>query len=207
MRSSIVKIVLSLSFIFTCGLSLAGLAEHESTCSELGFKKRTPAYGECVLELDQRESNSKGSAAKQTQLDANLKAQQQAQQAQLRGDGTVDHQTCNKYGFAVGTATYSDCRLKIDLARQDAQQRHAQFEAEQRRYQEKLAAYEKETERRKGEALLRLGLGMMGGGSSRPSASLAPTPPVPPAFQQFNVDIRGGPRLACTSQFGNVECR
>ena len=71
----------------------------------------------------------------------------------------------------------------------------------------KLAAYEKETERRKGEALLQLGLGMMGGAYSRGRQPIAPIPPAPPAFQQFNVDIRGGPRLACTSQFGNVECR
>ena len=70
----------------------AGLAEHEAMCADLGFKKRTPAYGECVLELDRRASTEKGKAVQQVR-----------QQEQQRGDGTSEHQTCNRFGFVVGT--------------------------------------------------------------------------------------------------------
>ena len=131
MRTSIVKIVFLFGLLSACGLSVAGLAEHEATCSELGFKKKTQAYGECVLELDQRESAGRIQSIKQSQ-----------QQAQQKGDGTNEHQMCVKFGFTVGSAPYSDCRLKIDIAKREQAQRQAAYEIEQQRYQEEQRRYE-----------------------------------------------------------------
>jgi hypothetical protein len=154
MRSSIIKIVILFGLLTGCGLSVAGLAEHEATCSELGFKKKTQAYGECVLELDQRETAGRAQAVKQ--------ALQQTQiQAQQKGDGTNEHQMCAKFGFTVGSASYSDCRLKIDIAQREQAQRQAAYDIEQQRYQEEqrrydaqVAEYERQKEKQKGEAFL-----------------------------------------------------
>ena len=128
MRTSIVKIVLLACFLSTCGYSFAGLAEHEATCAELGFKKKTQAYGECVLELDQREKAGRAQAVKQVQQQTQIQAQQQTKiHAQQKGDGTNEHQICVKFGFVVGTAPYSDCRLKIDIAKREQAQRLHSF--------------------------------------------------------------------------------
>ena len=149
MRTSIVKIVFLFSLLSTCGFSFAGLAEHEATCADLGFKKKTQAYGECVLELDMRETASRGQAVKQI-------LQQTQLQAQQKGDGTNEHQTCVKFGFVVGSAPYSDCRLKIDIAKREQAQRQAaydielqRYQEEQRRYEAQVAEYERQKESRR----------------------------------------------------------
>ena len=190
----------------------AGLADHEKTCAELGFKKRTPAYGECVLELDRRATDA------QTQID-----RQASQQAQQRGDGTPDHQTCARFGFVVGTAAYSDCRLKIDIAKQDQAQRQAAFDSEQlryerekQRYDEQLAAQAAEKERQGYLGLMRFGLAMMGGTSpyasenvaaaARGSIGAAPVPPTRPQIQSFSITDRSGRRTNCTAIGNNINC-
>ena len=187
MRTSIVKIGILFGLLTACRLSVAGLAEHEATCSELGFKKKTQAYGECVLELDQRETAGRAQAVKQVQ-------QQNQIQAQQKGDGTNEHQMCVKFGFTVGSAPYSDCRLKIDIAKREQAQRQAsydielqRYQEEQRRYEAKVAEYERQKEVQKNLALMRFGLALMGGTSpnasenfanaGREALGLAPNPP------------------------------
>lgn len=212
MRTSIVKIVLLACFLLTCGYSVAGLAEHEVTCSELGFKKKTQAYGECVLELDQRESAGRIQSIKQSQ-----------QQAQQKGDGTNEHQMCVKFGFTVGSAPYSDCRLKIDIAKREQAQRQAAYEIEQQRYQEEqrryeaqVAEYERQKEKQKGEAMMRFGLALMGGTSpyasenfanaARQSLGMAPTPPTRPQIQNFTITSPAGRMTNCTMVGNNINC-
>ena len=217
MRTSIVKIVLLACFLSTCGYSFAGLAEHEATCSELGFKKKTQAYGECVLELDQRETASRTQAVKQVQQQTQIQAQQ-------KGDGTNEHQMCVKFGFTVGTAPYSDCRLKIDIAKREQAQRQAaydielqRYQEEQRRYEAQVAEYEREKERQKGLALLRFGAALAGGTSpyfsenlanaGRQSLGLAPTPPTRPQIQNFTITNPAANRVTnCTVVGNNINC-
>ena len=189
-----------------------GLAEHEAMCADLGFKKRTPAYGECVLELDRRASTEKGKAVQQVR-----------QQEQQRGDGTSEHQTCNRFGFVVGTPPYADCRLKIDIAKQDQERKQADYEAEQRRYEaeqrrydERVAAYEREKEKRASLALMRFGFALMGGTSpnasenfanaGRESLGMAPVPPTRPQFQNFSITDPSGRRTNCTVLGNNINC-
>lgn len=216
MRTSIIKINFFLFAFLSLPIAANGLAQHETTCIELGFKKRTPAYGECVLELHRRESNSKSQGVSSYQIGENPKNQVQTQ---LNGDGTVEHQTCNRFGFVIGTSSYSECRLKIDIAKREQAQKQVAYEAEQRRYQEELRRYEaqvaeleKERERRKGEAMLRFGLALMGGTSpnasenfanaGRQSLGLPPVAPSRPTFQQFTIT---GPdrRMTNCNVFGN----
>jgi hypothetical protein len=188
------------------GIAAYGLAQHEATCTELGFKKRTQSYGECVLELHGRESNPK----KQVQTE-------------LTGDGTVEHQTCNRFGFVIGTSSYSECRLKIDIAKREQAQKQVAYEAEQRRYQEELRRYEaqvaeleKERERRKGEAMLRFGLALMGGTSpnasenfanaGRQSLGLPPVAPSRPTFQNFTITGPDRRTTNCNVFGNNITC-
>lgn len=216
MRSPIVKIVFTFGLILTCSLSLAGLAEHEATCSELGFKKKTQAYGECVLELDQRETAGRAQAIKQVQQQTQIQAQQ-------KGDGTNEHQMCAKFGFTVGSAPYSDCRLKIDIAKREQAQRQAAYDIEQQRYQEEqrryeaqVAEYEREKERQKGLALLRFGAALAGGTSpyfsenlgnaGRQSLGLAPIAPTRPQIQNFTITNPAGRMTNCTAVGNNINC-
>ena len=220
MRTSIVKVVFLFGLLSACGISVGGLAEHEATCSDLGFKKKTQAYGECVLELDQRETAERALAIKQAQQ----QAQQQAQiQAQQKGDGSNEHQMCVKFGFVVGSAPYSDCRLKIDIAKREQAQRQAAYEIEMKRYQEEqrryeaqVAEYEKEKERQKGLAILRFGAALAGGTSpyfsenlgnaGRQSLGLAPIAPTRPQIQNFTITNPAGRMTNCTAVGNNINC-
>ena len=224
MRTSIVKIGILFGLLSPCGLSVAGLAEHEATCSDLGFKKKTQAYGECVLELDQRETAGRAQAVKQVQQQTQIQAQQEAQiQAQKKGDGTNEHQMCVKFGFTVGSAPYSDCRLKIDIAKREQAQRQAAYEIEQQRYQEEqrryeaqVAEYAREKERQKGLALLRFGAALAGGTSpyfsenlanaGRQSLGIEPTPPTRPQIQNFTITNPAGRMTNCTMVGNNINC-
>ena len=78
MRTSAVKVVLVVLGSLSTACYGAGLADYEATCLDLGFKKRTPAYGECVLELDRRATGD------QKQVERHrVDQQRQAQEQQL----------------------------------------------------------------------------------------------------------------------------
>lgn len=241
MRTSIVKVIAT-SFILFSGASLsADLAGYETTCVDLGFKKRTPAFGECVLELDRRATDQQKQAERlridqqrqvqeqqQRQAEQQRQAQEQQQrqratEAAARGDGTQEHQTCNQFGFVAGTPQYADCRLRIDIAKREAQQRQAAFEADKRRYEAeqlqyyaKLAEYEEERERQKGLAWLRFGSALMSGTSpyfgenlgnaGRAVLGLPPTPPTQPQVQTFVITNPAGRTTTCTTVANLINC-
>lgn len=216
MRTSIITVIGSCLAALVFTASAVGLEGYEATCSQIGFKKRTPAYGECVLELDRRASLAKGKAAEQT-------SQQQATVRPAQGDGTPDHQTCSQFGFTVGTPQYSDCRLKISIAKQEQAQRQFAYEAEQNRYQEeqrrydaKVAEFEKQKEIQKNLALMKFGLALMGGTSphasenfanaGRESLGIAPIQPTRPRVQNFTIRNPDGRMTNCTVLGNNINC-
>ncbi len=214
MRTSIIKITLLALMTYAGGVLAIDFTEHEKTCSELGFKKRTPAFGECVLELDRRmTTNEKANAVRlqaeevqasrdRVALEQKMRALEQKTREEavaMRGDGTPDHETCRRYGFTPQTPDYAQCRLKIDQFRQQAQ-------SQQQEYQSQLAAQQRARESRQGEALLRLGLGLMGGSprSAAPAPSAVPQPP-----QRFpqNIFLPGGRSMTCIDNGSVVDCR
>lgn len=183
MRTSIIKLGLAFLCFFSVACFGADLAEYEKTCLDLGFKKRTLAYGECVLELDKRATADQKQAERQRAEQQRL-AQQRAADINRRGDGTADHQTCYGFGFVPGTTPYSDCRLRITIAQREVEQRQAAIDAEQKRYETKLAAEreqkeQEETRRRIGAA----GAALSGWAASRTPPVAAPLPPSP--YQQY----------------------
>lgn len=212
MRSSAYKII-ALFYIFT-GLAFAvDLSKYENTCVEIGFKRKTPAFGECVLELHGRENKATTTSARQ---------QKSVQSTNSQGDGTPDHIVCAKYGFQVGTPEYSQCRMQIDTAKRAQAQNQLRFEAEQIRYEEeqrqyeaRLAEYERQKKRQESLAIIQFGLALASGTSSnfyenlgnasRQSLGLAPLPPQQPAIQNFSIISRSGIRN-CTLEENLIHC-
>ena len=234
MRTSIIEVVTASLLICSNVVFGAELSDYEKTCLDLGFKKRTPAYGECVLELDKRSTDQQKQAERarveqqrqaqeQQERQAAQQRQQQEQQRAARGDGTPDHQTCNKYGFVAGTAPYAECRQKIDLARREAAQKQAayelelkRYEAEKERHEQQVAEYEKEKERQRGLAMMRFGAALMSGTSpyasenfanaGRASLGLPPIAPSRPQIQNYTITTPGGRMVNCNSVGNDIHC-
>jgi len=185
MRSSTYQIASTLLMFGSQAMAL-DLSNYENTCAEIGFKKKTPAFGECVLELHSREG--KTAPAKQ----------KQAQTAISQGDGTPDHATCAKYGFQAGTTEYSQCRMQIDTARTQARQ-------QQNEYEHQLAAQKKAKEEAQGEALFLLGMGMLAGSGPKRSTSINTVIQPPPQDMIFN--LPGGKFMRCSTMGMVTNCR
>jgi hypothetical protein len=216
MRASTLQVIIFAIVAYAGGVGAVDLAAHEKTCAELGFKKRTPAFGECVLELDTRTTANEKTSGIRLQAEAEQDARNRAaieQKAQqdavaMRGDGTPDHDTCRRYGFTPQTPDYAQCRLKVDQFRQQSRAQDQEYQARQQEYQSQLAAQQRAKESRQGEALLRLGLGMMGGStrSAAPAPTATPEPPLQRSSQQ-NIFLPGGRIMSCMGNGSVVDCR
>jgi len=130
-----------------------------------------------------------------------------------QGDGTADDALCQKYGFMVFTQPYSECRMKIDIAKNETKQRQALYEAEMARYNAQVAEYEKQKKREESDRMIRFGLALMGGTSPNFSENLnnanravAGLPPVPPKVQNFNIITPRGGITPCMIVSNNVIC-
>ena len=130
-----------------------------------------------------------------------------------QGDGTTDDVLCQKYGFMVYTQPYSECRMKIDIAKNEAKQRQALYEAEMARYNAQVAEYEKKKKREESDRLIRFGLALMGGTSPNFSENLnnanraaAGLPPAAPQIQNFNIITPRGGVTPCTIVSNTVFC-
>jgi hypothetical protein len=172
-------------------------SKEEQVCVDIGFKRKTEAFGSCVVEMVSRRAGGR------TQPASNDNRAPVRQLTQTELDGV----TCQKYGFKPNTANYSQCLFQINSARSEAQQRQAQYELQKRQYDAQLAAINREKERRKGEAMFELGMRMMGGQSPINAANSVGTgapfgpPPVPMSSQTYTLP---GNRTMTCSTMGNV---
>jgi len=198
-------IPLLLGIVAFSALAIDTSAE-EKTCREIGFKPKTEKFANCVLELYERRGSQTASRAPSTQKPTN---QRPAQSATL-GDGSQDDQTCQKYGLKPGQPEYGNCRMQIDMAKQ-------QVAREQARYQQELAAYEqdkkeKEAQRRREQGMktLQMGLGMMSGQLTlddvgRSSLGLPPAPR-PPQIQNQTIRLPNGNLIHCSTTGTFTNC-
>ncbi len=161
----------------------------EKTCSDIGFKKKTEAFGNCVLELI-----SRGGAIP-------------SQSSFATASNDPDDATCKKYGFRPGSNEYAQCRLQIDQARADGQRQQAQFELQQKQYQDQLDAQKKRRSDAANMAMLSMGLGMMAGGGSQGSAvSPQPVAPQKPLNEYRTYSLPNGQIMRCNTFGNNVQC-
>lgn len=171
----------------------------DAHCKALKLVPTTPKYLNCRKDF----SNSETIAKRVEQ--ENFRALEQAKV----GDGTPEHQQCLKFGFIGSTPPYADCRLRLEMNKQQVAQRQEAYEAERQRYDEQVAAYEKEKERQKKLAQIRYGLALMGstsptfaGGIADANRAMGWAPPEPPKLQPFTIQ---GPKGTTTcTVIGNM---
>jgi hypothetical protein len=152
-------------------------SEEEASCVEIGFKRKTPAFANCVLELMDRKAEK--------------------QEASQPSD--PDDATCRKYGFKPKTTEYASCRLQIDQAKQAAASQNAQYQQQQKQYQEA----ERQRSIQANLALLQSGLNMMAGGGfgGGGGGSYGPAPIAPNPTQTYM--LPGNKMLTCNTT-GNI---
>ena len=164
--------VLMFAFFFNSHSVYANeLEQYGNICKEIGFKPKTPDYGDCVLELRSRDlkkaNKAKSQRASKVVPDDDLplpilEKQRAAKKgsaesfdpdAYLRdkktppvpvevGDGSNNDNICQQYGFKVGEDSYKKCRLDLDVAQRQAEAEMAQFEQQKLQYEEQKRQYE-----------------------------------------------------------------
>jgi hypothetical protein len=179
----------------------------EAMCKEIGFKPKTEKYASCVLELYERKSKASSGAMTQSQPQVRSPQVETAQQ----GDGSQDDQTCQRYGLKPGQPEYGNCRMQINLAKQQAAREQARYEAEMAAYEQQKQELEAERKRQLAMRQLQMGLGLMSGQVTledigRSSVGLPPAPQ-PPAIQNQTIRLPGGGIVNCTTTGTFTNCR
>jgi hypothetical protein len=177
------------------------LGDAKNTCADLGFTQKTPAYGECVLEINRR----------------------QKKLASANSDTSPDSNACKKFGFTPGTEAYSNCRLQMEFARTQAKQKQAEYALAQKRYEQeirdynvRIAEYEQAKRRQQSDAMVRFGLSLMGGTSphasenfanaGRASLGLPPVRPAAPQTHSFIITNTEGQISNCSIVGNLINC-
>ena len=152
MRTSAYKVASLLLLLVPLAGLTRDLSIFEKTCVDIGFKRATPAFGDCVLELDRRASATSAAKADpapgvRADSKARLAPSPGAQEVApvnetpvVRGDGSPDDATCSGYGFRPGTDGYAGCRMKLQTAQTENDRRQREFAAQQRLYEQQVAA-------------------------------------------------------------------
>lgn len=176
-------VALFLAVLSTSNVALAlDTSQEEAQCLDIGFKRKTPAFANCVLELVDRRAST------------------------IQSIQDPDDATCKKYGFKPKTDNYAVCRQQIDLARQQAQQQQAQYAQQRAEYEAQLAEQKKERDRQKGMAMLNLGLGMMTGKYNASNGYGSMPAPTPPQNQNRTYILPGGKMMNCNTSGSITTC-
>lgn len=188
MRPTIIKVIL-LCFSLQTNAYAIDTIEQEKICSDIGFKKKTPSFANCVLELMERKSSQK------------------QELPETYDSYDPDDASCRSYVFNRSTNEYAICRQQIDLAKQQAQRQQAQYEEQKRQYEAKVAEIQKEKDRknalRQAEFFLRWGSGENITDAARGAVGLPPMPK-PPAPQ--TIFLPGGKAVICTTTGNTTSC-
>ena len=193
--------------------------QYGNTCKEIGFKPKTPDYGDCVLELRSRELKkiSKAKVQKSNREQSSTVNQIVSPIPFEVGDGSNNDSICQKYGFKVGDEGYKRCRLDLDVAQRQAEAQMAQYDQQKRQYEEQKRQYEtalaaeesRQTAKAWGNVLM-YGLGRAGGSTHDQAAPalyglpMYPRPPTAPAPSIVNVYppiSRPGQNMTCNYDY------
>lgn len=190
MCTKIIKVIFLVS-LFQIGIvSALDLSAYEKQCTDIGFKRKTPAFGECVLELSDRA----GASAARLPAVTN----------------SAEDQTCLRYGFKANTQAFAECKFKLDHAKQESLRAEQQYAREKAAYDQQLAAIEKEREKARAMKQLELGLRMMGGQSPVNAVNSlgtgAPIAPSRPSPINQTITMPNGRMVNCTTVGSNTNC-
>jgi len=164
--------------------------------SELAKRKQAEAIAEQRRRENEKAEESRRENEKRLKI---AKEQSEKEKIAREGDGSRSDLLCKKYGLKPLTAQYAECRMQLEIQeRQQAEQ--------QRIYDQRLAEYERENERRRGEAIFLQGMDLLSKSSRRSSQPMAPMPE-PPAMQRFDIFIKGKPPISCMSNLNIIDCR
>lgn len=212
------------------------LSFEEGVCRDIGFRPKTIAFGDCVLDLLGRKDPEQSSQVG-VQPDA-LSAEQKdrgvpslVSRAERPNDFQLSPnvQSCIGYGFKKDTADFSQCLIQLDDAQRQAELQQRQYNLQLAQYQQEVAAYNaqqeeirREKNRRQGEMLMRLSQGVLNSRSPSLLGNLAdgfaavngtpiqqPVPPNPPVLQNYTVRMPNGNQVYCNynSASGYMSCR
>ena len=208
-------------------------AAQEKTCKDIGFRPKTVAYADCVMELLSRQDSGAPTASPSANQSIASTPKRQSQLASRPEPValTPHEQTCASYGFKRTTTAFSNCLLELDRAKAQAQYAQQLYQMQVQQYQQQVAAYNaqqeairKERDRRKWEAIGRLGAGManstspsflgalnegLAAANGIPIARPAPVAPEPPTFQNYTIRLPSGNQVYCNynSLSGYMSCR
>jgi len=184
------------------------LSLFESDCAEIGFKNKTEAFAECVLELRKKSSlnreNRRNAATQNDQIRKDNSGNRGGVGFAIRGDGTPDDLTCQKFGISPGTDAYGQCRVQLKTAAETAQRQHAVYEQQRRDSEQQIAAQEEARRKRERDQasnnLIEYGLRLMGGQAPIDAAlGVQGKPPITrqiapqdPVMQNFQINTPRG---------------
>ncbi|QDD07094.1 hypothetical protein FIT67_04540 [Candidatus Methylopumilus planktonicus] len=219
------KYLLLFLLIFSSQVFGEDLSSFEKTCKQIGFKPKTTDYGDCVLELRNRElKKTKVKVQKVNKVvpehdlpEFITDNQEPLIKSAEIGDGSNNDKICQQYGFKVGEDSYKKCRLDLDVAQRQAEAEMAQFEQQKLQYEEQKRRYEAavkaEHDRREFQAgvnILMYGLGLAGGRTrdeAAPALYGLPMYPRQPTFQNFTITTpRGHSNCVYNTRMNLMNC-
>lgn len=122
-------LLIALIFIFTL-VNGESLDSYKDSCEQIGFKKGTSDFGNCVLEL-----------RKKSQVNNTKVTPKKSMAAPTPSNNSEEAYTCRKYGFSIGSEDYNACIMNLDLAKQQALQQQKIYEEQVRQYKEQERQY------------------------------------------------------------------
>ena len=180
------------------------LEEFKEACELIGYKKATPNFGRCVLELRKKDMSSKPLVPPVV-----IKKEAQTIELPQSGDGSEGDKICQEYGFKVGKSDYKECRMNLDIAKQQAEAQQKVYDEQVRQYNQQKREYEarveqaKQAEKRRNVVrLLMYGLNRAGGKTHDEAAPALyglpayPRQPRPP-IQPMPLEPIGGRTMNC----------
>ena len=220
-----------MSFSAAVGAQVRDTASQEVTCKEIGFRPKTIAYADCVMELLSRNDSGAQTVTSGT-IQARTSGPRRGVPSAPRPQPvalTPHEQTCASYGFKRTTNAFSSCLMELDRAKVQAELAQQQYQFQYQQYQQQVAAYnaqqeaiKRERNRRQGEALMRMSQGMLNSRSPTLLGGLAdgfaavngaplpqPVAPLPPSVQNYTVRLPSGNQVYCNynSLSGYMSCR
>lgn len=194
-------------FIIQDSAVAQGISNHERVCAEIGFKPKTIAFGECVLELDRREKADNRAVNQQKVpkplIEYSTSAQQTFEQAE-------DNRACRSLGFTSNSPNLAECRLKLQKLREENTRRQQNYERELAEHESRVAAIEKDRDRERALRQIEFGVRVLGGqtpsDASRSLGNSLPTPPARPQALNQTIFLPGGRVVNCSMNGNIINC-